>query len=314
MGRGVDRSDSLVNEASHADNRNVSKYAYVDEMALERMGITQYKTESGSNFIRIISPKFDGYKKVPYFGKEIHTHTKVGADERTFLCLKKMYDEPCPVCELYEEIKNKDAKDVRLKALRTSTRYLFFVVDVTDATTESKGLRWFDSPVGVNDNIIELSRDRRKGGVIDVSDPDNGRDIEFTKTGSGLKTTYKAFRLVENDPIPDEWLEDVPNDFDEVLKKPEYADVAAEVSGMPDEGDVQPTTNRRARRGSSDDAGEGRASRRPRTQEAEEVVDEDGDAEEAPAPSGRSRGRGREAGGVDDEVRSRVAEVMDEDD
>jgi len=319
MGRGRDRSEAIQEEQREANNRGGSRYFYVDTGKLERLGITQYKTESGANFVRIISPKFDTYDKLPYFGKKIYTHTKIGADESTFLCLRKMFGEPCPVCELMEQIKEQDSDDARLKDLAPKLRYLFLVIDVTDKTTEAKGLRWYDAPVSFNDNVAELSQDRRGGGIIDPSDPDKGKDIEFVRSGTGLSTKYKGFRFHDNEPIPDEWLEDAPEDFEEILKRPTYEEVSSAVSG----GASRRDRGERRSRGDGGERrsrGDGERRSRSRGDDAEETVVEDGggrsrrsrDAE--PEREERSSRRGRRGDdGPSDDVQSRVNQIVEDD-
>lgn len=320
MGRGRDRSAAIANEQREANNRGGSKYFYVDTTKLDRLGISQYKTENGPNAIRIISPRFEKYDQLPYFGKKVYIHTKIGADESTFVCLRKMYGEPCPVCEQYEKMKEKNPDDEALKDLAPKLRYLFLVVDIKSKDTEAKGLRWYDAPVVVNDNIAELSQDRRKG-IIDPSDPDDGRDIEFTRSGSGLGTKYKGFRFYEADPIPDAWMDDVPEDFEEILKKPSYEEVAQEVNGVAPRSRGSDEEGGSRRRRSRDDApkDEGRRSRRSRDDEPEETVQEEEDtgrrrrrsAEPEEETSSRRR-RGREEEGPSDDVASRVNAIVDE--
>jgi hypothetical protein len=313
MGRGRDRT-AAIKEAQHeADNRGSSRYFYVDTVKAERMGITRWKPENGPNFIRIISPKFDTYDKLPYFGRKVHVHTKVGADERTFLCLRKMYGEACPVCELYEELKAKNPNDEALKDLSPNLRYLFLVIDVTDTKTEKQGLRWFDAALVINDNIAELSQDRRGGGIIDPSDPDEGKDIEFVKVNRS--PWYKGFRFHDNDPIPDEWLDDVPEDFEELLKRPTYDEVAKEVNGTSKRRSDEGRGERRSR---SSDSGQGerRGRSRDTEDEGETVVNEEdaprrGRRRDVSESSGRGRGNSE---GPSDDVKSKVDSIVNGDD
>jgi len=317
--RGRDRTAAIENEQREVNNRGGSKYFYVDTAKLDRLGISQYKTENGPNAIRVISPKFDTYDELPYFGRKVYIHTKIGADESTFICLRKMYGEPCPVCELYEQMKEKNPNDEALKDLAPRLRYLFFVVDIKSKDTEAKGLRWYDAPVVVNDNIAELSQDRR-AGIIDPSDPDEGRDIEFTRSGSGLGTKYKGFRFYENEPIPDDWLDDAPEDFEAVLKKPTYDEVAQEVNGAAPRARSESGGRERSRR--SRGASEGNERRRSRGAEdtpEETVVEEETTerrrrsrgAEEAPS---RERSRRGEDAGPSDDVQDKVNAIVNEDD
>jgi len=320
MGRGRDRTAAIENEQREANNRGGSKFFYVDTTKLDRLGISQYKTENGPNAIRIISPKFETYKDLPYFGKKVYIHTKIGADESTFICLRKMFGEPCPVCELYEQMKEQNADDEALKDLAPKLRYLFLVVDIKTKDTEAKGLRWYDAPVVVNDNIAELSQDRRHG-IIDPSDPDKGRDIEFTRSGSGLGTKYKGFRFYENEPIPDDWLDDAPEDFEELLKKTPYEEMAQAVNGTSSRRRGSDEGGERRRRSRSDSSEGGERRRRGRSDEGdqpEETVQDEGTgrrrrrSQDAEEDSGSRRRRSSDAEAPSDETASRVNEILDE--
>jgi len=200
------------------------------------LGIAEFKTpQPGDYFIRIISPKFSKYppEDLPFYGRAIFKHDNIGADQRTFLCRKKMWMEPCPVCELAEKLRRTNPDDDRIAALRWSRRYLFFVYDVRNAESEAKGLHWYDCPVTIKDDVISLSKDKRTGRFIDVSDRVDGKDIEFTKTGTGMQgTKYGGTKLVENAVPPEDWYINVPDDFEEFLLHPTYEDVQRELTGL----------------------------------------------------------------------------------
>jgi len=215
--------DAIANEHRKTKEGNSGKYDYVDVRALERAGIPPYKMQD-TNFIRIISPKFSKYPadKLPFYGKEIFIHTGIGPDGRTFVCPKRMLNQRCPICEYADTIRAQNANDDRLKELWPSRRYFFFIYNVQDAETEKLGLHWFDSPVSVKDNVISLSKDRRTGDFIDVSDPLTGKDIEFERVGKGMTTKYEGFKLMDNSPPPQEWYNNAPDDFEEFIMYPTY--------------------------------------------------------------------------------------------
>jgi len=254
------RREAIQDEINKTNQGGGPRFFYVDVGKLERLGISQYKSQAGDNFIRIIPPKDPSQ----FYGKEVFVHYNVGADGLVFLCLRKMYGEPCPVCEYREELKKANPEDEAAQELAPSRRYLFFVFNVASSDTEEEGLHWFDAPVIVKDNIVSLSKDKRTGEIIDVSDPEDGRDVEFVRVGTSRKTRYEGFKLVESDPIPESWYKDVP-DFDEVLLKPDYDQVKREVRGahrVTEEKDsedavedepVAETRTRRARRSREDD-------------------------------------------------------------
>lgn len=219
------RRKAIEHEANKSTGGG-GKYDYVDRSALERLGIDQWKPESGSNYIRIISPP----DLTQFYGREIFKHTEVGADGSTYLCLKKMFGEPCPVCEYRDELKAGGADEDVVKALNWGRQYLFFIFNVKNSTTEQDGLHWFTCPVTIRNEIMTRSHDDRTGENLDVSDPKQGRDIKFTKEGQGLNTKYIGVELIDKNPIPGAWLDGVPN-FNEILLKPSYDEVYAAVRG-----------------------------------------------------------------------------------
>lgn len=229
------RAEAIVDEQRKTREGTSGKYNYTDVRALERAGITQYKGQPGSNFMRVIDLHFSQYakEKKPFYGKAIYVHNHVGADDRTFICMKKMYGLPCAVCELSDKLKAANSDDARIKELWPSSRYLFFVFDTRSALTERKGLQWYDAPVAIKDGIVSLSTDPRTQRTIDISSRDEGMDVVFDRVGSGINTKYMAFRLIPGEKPPESWYENAPDDFEEFLLKPEYSEVAKELAQLP---------------------------------------------------------------------------------
>ena len=165
-------------------------------------------------------------------------------------------------------------------------RYLFWVVDMSSAETEAQGVQLYDAPMTVNDNILSMSKDRRTGELIDVSDPVDGKILAFDRVGSGLTTKYQGFALEDRDPLMESWL-DQAVDFENVFVIASYEEIKKAWEGgetSDDDDDPEPEPRDVPRRLS------GR--RRQRVVEPEEVEDvlpdEDSSSEEeeeeAPAP------------------------------
>ncbi|MHA1363979.1 MAG: hypothetical protein ACTSP1_15820 [Candidatus Freyarchaeota archaeon] len=284
------REIEAVEQEIEESRRRSASFYYVDVPKLERMGIAQFRTTPGDNFIRILPPKEEGF-----YGKRVYVHPNIDERGNVLLCPKGTFDKPCPICEALAEIRKKNSDDERLSVLPIK-RYLFFVVDVRSKSTEEEGIKWYDAPSVVKDNIVGLSKDKRTGEVIVVSDPEEGRDIEFTRTGTGLNTRYQNFKLVDNNPIPDEW-KDVPS-FDEVLLIPSEEDlqrVADSLLGKPT-------------RRSSDESDSG-------PDEVDDGPEVDDVGKEAPAPVRRVRrsrddSEGSEFGSSDRErIRQKIEEI-----
>lgn len=229
------REKAIASETRKTEKGSGGLFDYVNRSALERLGILEFlMPQPGDYFIRIISPKFSKYSPddLPFYGREIFKHNEIGADGRTFICRKKMWNEPCPICELADRLRAVNPDDERAKALRWQRRYLFFVYDVRNVEAEAKGLHWFDCPVTIKDDTVSNSRDKRTGKSIDVSERTEGKDIEFTRTGTGKNTRYTGTKLVDNEVPPENWYTNAPDDFEEFLLHPTYEEVAQEVSGL----------------------------------------------------------------------------------
>lgn len=203
-----EKEDSL----SKGGNRN---FSYVNESELERMGIPKYKIKERDNYIRVLPKKaVDGF-----YAMEIYKHNYLGPDKEVFLCLRTI-GEDCPVCNLQNNLYQKDKNDLRAKALYREQRYLLFVVDTTNESSSDEGPKWMDCPKTVMKGLIEVSKDKRKAKWRDASDPKTGGDFEFVRGKSTKNTTeYSGFKIGESCEIPDEWYNDLP-DYIDILKIP----------------------------------------------------------------------------------------------
>lgn len=289
------RTEAIENEEQKTRQGGGSRYSYVNTGVLERLGVDQYKADVGDNYLRIIPPM----DPKEFYGREIFVHYNVGADGNVYLCLKKMYGEPCSVCEYRAELKEKNPEDEMLKALAYSRRYLFLVYNVFNQETEEKGLHWFDSPLVIKDNIVSLSKNRRTGETLDISDPVEGRDIEFVRRGKQKNNTrYEGFKLVEGKPIPESWYQDIPT-FDDVLLKPDYDEVKQQVRGVASSSKAEETEDKDKEETSSrqTDKAETRGEKKTETR---------GEAR------GESRGREKDSSRSDDgkkSVRDKINEI-----
>lgn len=226
----IDESREKAIETGASMSSGRANFNYVDTIKTERLGLERYDTKKpkGYNFIRIVTPNRKGA-----FAKEIWKHANVGANGGTYLCLEQMFGKACPVCEHIKKLKKENPNDEAIKELVAQRRFLMFVVDTTSAETEKEGPKWFDGPFTIYQQVCSLSIDKRTGKRIDPTDPEHGRDIEFTRV-DGKRTTYGSFALKETASIPKSWYQDLPA-FDDILLIPNPEEVAKAVSGMPDD-------------------------------------------------------------------------------
>lgn len=195
--------------------------------------IKSWKPNDGDNRIRILPPT---WVKAKHFGVDAHIHYGVGADKGAYLDLQKMLGEDDPIHEEYLRAKaeldpdNKDDQEY-LRQLRGTRRSLVYLID---RDHEKEGVQAWFMPFGLDNDIVKLSIDRGTGEVLPIDHPDDGYDVEFTKTGKGLGTKYSAPAIARrSSPLgKDEWLDfAMDNPLPEQLQYFDYDHIAKAFGG-----------------------------------------------------------------------------------
>jgi len=164
-------------------------------------GTPLFKPQSGpggkwaDNWIRILPPREDlpsdpdTGKTLFYYPVAVHFY---GANRAPFVCLRKMYDEPCPACAQARE--QGDGKGPRWYAAMN-------VVTLKDDGTPKENLvRIWPCPRTTLDDLTqaieELPEDER-----DITDPDTGRPVLIRRKGTSVQDTrYQV--LLAPDAMP----------------------------------------------------------------------------------------------------------------
>ena len=149
---------------------------------------TVWKPKDGTNRIRFLPPTWEGAE---HFGLDIYVHYGVGSDNQSYLCLDKNAGKTCPICE--ERRRAEAAGDSEYaKQLSPNKRVLVWVIDRDDE--ESGPLLW-PMPWTVDRDYASLSVDKRSREVLFLDSPEEGYDVEFTKSGAKMKTKYTAAKV-----------------------------------------------------------------------------------------------------------------------
>ena len=293
------RTDAVKKQMNRRE-RGFGGPSYFNTDFLDEAGRKIFRAQAGTHFLAIVPPPDED----TYFAQEIFAHYNVGVSNQAFLCPRMMRQEPCPLCEEYMRIKRvgEEVDEATMKSLNPfPPRYLFWVVDMSSAETEAQGVQLYDAPMTFNDEVLALSKDRRTGELIDVSDPVDGKVVAFERVGQGLTTKYRGFVLEDRDPLLESWL-DQAVDFENVFVIASYDELKkAWEGGEESDSDDEPEPSEVPRRLS------GR--RRQRVVEPEDAEDADDDStsekEEAPAPRKETSVK---------EVLEDIGEELDEDD
>lgn len=164
-----------------------------------------WRPKEGSNQIRIMPATWDDHDD---YALIVWVHKRIGADTSTYLCLRKMLNKRCPICEECTAARKAGEND-EAKALDCSEQMLCWMIDREEDRPKPK-VYVMSAPFYKDVNA--LCYDTRTGSAIFVDNPDEGFDLKIKRTGQGLKTRYLP--QIDHNPSP---LADRPKDQDALI-------------------------------------------------------------------------------------------------
>ena len=210
-----------------------------------------FTPKEGDYRLRMLPPTWNDAQ---HFGLDIYVHYSIGSDNQSYLCLDKMLGEKCPVCE-QRKVAERGGDPDYAKSLTATKRVLVWCVD---RSNEEGGPQLWSMAWTIDRDLANLSIDKASGELLLIDDPEEGYDIEFTRTGKGLKTKYsgtavarRSSPLCDEERTADEWLGFVAeNPLPDVLQYFDYEHIAAVASGAKkdaDEDEEEAPTRSKAR-------------------------------------------------------------------
>lgn len=165
-------------------------------VSIFKSGYDIFKAHQGDNAIRYLPPTWDDAE---HYGYTVFVHRNVGPDSASYVCPQKMLGKPCAVCEEVKILK-KAGEDADAKEIDLSERIVSWVLD-READDPEKPLIWDQSWTQDRD-ITALCVDSRKGGILLIDHPDNGYDVLFKRTGTGMKKTKYYGWAIDRESTP----------------------------------------------------------------------------------------------------------------
>lgn len=162
-----------------------------------KSGFDTYRPKVGDNLIRILPPTWEGDHE--HYGLDIWVHGYVGPDNGTYLCLQKMKQKPCPICEAAKECKDAGEND-EAKKLEPRRRVLVWILDRDGENPNDPVL--YSMSWTTDRDIAALCHNKRTGKILLIDHPDDGYDIQFKRKGTtATNTEYYAWQ-VDRDSSP----------------------------------------------------------------------------------------------------------------
>jgi hypothetical protein len=147
-----------------------------------------YTPKKGDNFVRILPPTFEN---ADHYGIDVWVHYGIGPDRASAICLQKMKNMPCPLCEARARAERGGDEDLAGE-LKPSRRVMVYMLDRKD---EAAGPQVWSMPWTLDREVCKISRDKRTGQVYAIDDPNEGYDLSFEREGEGMMVKYAGIQL-----------------------------------------------------------------------------------------------------------------------
>lgn len=158
-----------------------------------KQGFDTYRPKQGDNLFRYLPPTWDDSD---HYGFTAFVHQNIGANNSTYLCLKKMLGKPCPVCEAELEAKNAGESE-EAQNLKARERLISWVID-RDGDDPEKPLL-YDQSWTQDRDIASLCVNERTGEILMIDHPDTGYDVTIKRQGTGLRTKYYGYAIARDE-------------------------------------------------------------------------------------------------------------------
>ncbi len=199
---------------------------------IHRLDIIPYKVTVDNN------PEVE--KGELWYQRTVFVHYSIGAEEKAYICPKTI-GKPCPICENRAVLmKNPDANDEDIEALRPRERELFNVIDLDD---EEKGIQlWEISYHAFGKQLEEEIREGQEewAGFADLT---GGYTLlcRFREESIGRNKFLKVNRIdfEERKDYPESILNDA-FDLDRILKVLPYDELERVFLGLEEESIKKP--------------------------------------------------------------------------
>ena len=144
---------------------------------------------------------------------EVPGHPRIGAEERTFLCLKAAFGKSCSICNEREALKeNEEADEDLIKSLYPKWRVFYNIRDRNEEDKEKRRKVWDASYHSFEKFFLEEA-DMGDDGIVIFADPEEGKTIRF----KGRKKNFSGREYLEADSI--EFLDRKKQYDEEEIKK-----------------------------------------------------------------------------------------------
>ena len=222
-------------EQSVADKGGGQFGSYVEISKLPK-GVGFWKCTEGSHIIDFIPflagpnmPEISGggIKEGEFtWLVDLWIHRNVGVLDAPYVCPARTNGKPCAICEHIQQNRDSMSKE-EFDGMKAKRRTLYLIWCHDNSDEENKGIQLWDMAHWfMENNLKEIAERPKGGGTILYFDPDAGKNVLFTRRGSGMSNTqFLGHRFDDREaPIPDKIL-DQSFPLDSIIKYSDYDEI-----------------------------------------------------------------------------------------
>lgn len=154
-----------------------------------------FRPKQGKNCVRYLPPTWEGHKGWPSFDAMMHRN--IGADNSSYLCLRRHLREPCPICEEHDALQEEGDTEGAKQLYARKTR-IAWILDRNDI---EKGPQIWVYGFTYDEDIAHRAVGYKAGNEIIPQDPDEGFDLYFIRGNEKPYPKTTGFEF-DRDPTP----------------------------------------------------------------------------------------------------------------
>ncbi len=141
---------------------------------------------------------------------DIFVHTKVGPKEGSYICPKRTFGKPCPICEEHDHLKKEgETDDDELRDLAPKHRVFYNLIDLKN---EDEGVQLWEVSHFLFEKELLEEAEASEEEFVAFADLEEGRTIQFRASevskGGYNFMEYKSFAFLDRDEIDEDILDE----------------------------------------------------------------------------------------------------------